>query len=153
MSEQQHHEHMGDHIHDDSHGHTHGHSHENNTHVHGGPAVLDIGEDVGALIIYCLPQLHGQQIDVSSRERLQERTHTDVQERHMQGRSIFAALFLALQAGVYVIWNHDDQQICEVTITGGQVSELSWRQESAQILLGSRATRITNDLGPASIEA
>jgi hypothetical protein len=146
MSEQtKSHEHS--HAHNDSHEHTHSHRgahehipvHENNRHVHGGPAVLDIGEDVGALLIYCHPQLRGEQIDVSPRERLQERTHTDVLERNVLGRSIFAALFLALDAGVYVIWNHGDTPICEVTINGGQVSELNWLQESPQILLGSHA--------------
>lgn len=104
--------------------------------VHSGAAVLDIGEDVGALLIYCHPQLHGQQIDVSSQERLGERVHTDVLERRVNKKPVFAALFLALTAGVYVIWDHDDRQIGKVTINGGQVSELDWRQESPQLLLG-----------------
>lgn len=129
------------------HEHTHKHSHgrTENNHVHGGPAVLDIGEDVGALLIYCHPQLRGQQIDVSPRERLWERTHTDVLERQVNANEpVFAALFLALNAGVYVIWNHDARPIGEVTVNGGQVSELDWRQEPPQMLLGSRATSITD---------
>jgi hypothetical protein len=35
--------------------------------VHTEHAVLDIGEDVGALVIYCRPELRGRQIDVSLR--------------------------------------------------------------------------------------
>lgn len=121
-------EHAHNHIH--IYNHVHGEAEHANSHVHGGPAVLDIGEDVGALLIYCHPQLRGQQIDVSPRERLWERIHTDVLERHMNTEEpVFAALFLALNAGVYVIWNHDDRPIDEVTINGGQVSELDWRQE------------------------
>ena len=108
------------------------HKHTNH-HIHGGAAVLDIGEDVGALLIYCHQHLHGQQIDVSPRERLRERIHTDVLERRLNDKPMFAALFLALSAGVYVIWNHDDRPIGEVIINGGQVSELDWRQESSQI--------------------
>ena len=127
------------------HKNNHVHSEHTNNHVHGGPAVLDIGEDVGALLIYCHPQLRGQQIDVSPRERLWERTHTDVLKRQVNANEpVFAALFLALNAGVYVIWNHDNRPIGEVTVNGGQVSELDWRQVLPQILLGSRATSITD---------
>lgn len=118
--------------------------------VHCGAAVLDIGEDIGALLIYCHPQLRGQQIDVSPRERLWERVHTDVLERRVNEKSVFAALFLALTAGTYVIWNHDARPVGEVIVDGGQVSELDWRQELPQMLLGSRATSITDALESSS---
>lgn len=95
--------------------------------VHSGAAVLDIGENIGALIIHCRPELHGQKIEVSPRERLWERVHTDVLERRINGEPVFAALFLALDAGAYVVWNYRNEQIGEVTITGGQVAELDWR--------------------------
>lgn len=118
--------------------------------VHGGAAVLDIGEDVGALLIYCHPQMRGQQIDISPRERLWERIHTDVLERRVHEKPVFAALFLALTAGVYVIWNQDARPIGEVVIAGGQVSELDWRQKFPQIPPGSHATRITDTLEGSS---
>jgi len=118
--------------------------------VHSGAAVLDIGEDVGALLIYCHPQLRGQQIDVSPRERLWERVHTDVLERRVNEKPVFAALFLALTAGTYVIWNHDARPVGEVIVNGGQVSELDWRQELPQILLGSRATSVPDGLERSS---
>lgn len=121
------------------------HKHTRNQ-VHGGAAVLDIGENVGALLIYCHPHLRGQQIDVSPCEQPWERTHTDVLERRVNEKPAFAALFLALTAGTYVIWNHDARPIGEVIITGGQVRELDWRKEPPQILLGSRATIITDSL-------
>lgn len=107
------------------------HTHAKN-HVHAGAAVLDIGEDVGALLIYCPPYLCGQQIDVSPCERLWERIHTDVLERQAHGKPVFAALFLALAAGPYVIWGQHAMPAGEVIITGGRVSELNW-QEAPQL--------------------
>lgn len=125
------------------------HQHTKN-HVHGGAAVLDIGENVGALLIYCHPHLRGQQIDVSPRERLWERTHTDVLERRVNEKPVFAALFLALTAGTYVIWDQDARPVDEVIVNGGQVSELNWQQEPPQILLGSRITSIMDGVENSS---
>ncbi|HEY1354595.1 MAG TPA: hypothetical protein VGF67_33715 [Ktedonobacteraceae bacterium] len=102
------------------------HAHTKNRR-HGGAAVLDIGEDVGALLIYCQPQLRGTQIDISPRERLWERVHTDVLERQVSEQAVFAALFLALTAGTYVIWDQQARPVGEVVVSGGQVSELDWR--------------------------
>src|SRR5437667_10489252 len=67
--------------------------------IHTEHAVLDIGDDVGALIIYCRSELRGRQIDVSMRGREWQRIHTDVLERHTNSQPIFAALFLSLPAG------------------------------------------------------
>ena len=69
-----------------------------NDRVHTEHAVLDIGDDVGALIIYCRPELRGKQIDISLREREWQRVHTDVLERRANDRPIFAALFFSLTA-------------------------------------------------------
>ncbi len=112
--------------------------------VHSGAAVLDIGENVGALLIYCHPHMRGQQIDVSPRERPWERTHTDVLERRVHGKAAYAALFLALTAGTYVIWNQDATPAGTVTISGGQVSELNWQQKPLETVPDSHATGVTD---------
>jgi hypothetical protein len=105
--------------------------------VHTEHAVLDIGEEVGALIIHCRPELRGRQIDVSRRRREWQRIHTDVLERRVENRSIFAALFMALPADDYVIWGNSAAPIGEVTITGGQVAEIDWRHLLPHMLLPS----------------
>ena len=112
--------------------HTH-HEHHDLS-VHTAPAVLDIGEDIGALVIYTGPELHGHEIEVSPRGNPPkrghgeaQRTHTAVLERRVNGRSVFAALFLALQAGDYIIWTHDAALPAAVSIVGGQVAEVDWR--------------------------
>ncbi|HEX7733790.1 MAG TPA: hypothetical protein VF458_02970 [Ktedonobacteraceae bacterium] len=98
-----------------------------NRRVHTEYAVVDIGKEIGALIIYCQPQMRGRQIEVSLRGREWQRTHTDVLERQANQRPVFAALFLALVEGDYVIWGNSPDPIGEVTICGGQVAEINWR--------------------------
>ncbi len=108
-----------------------------NDRVHTEYAVLDIGEDVGALIIYCRPELRGIQIDISVRGREWQRIHTDVLERRANNRPIFAALFLSLAVGNYVIWGNGIEPIGEVTITSGQVAEINWRHLLPSVLIPS----------------
>jgi hypothetical protein len=109
-------------------------------HIHSKPAVLDIGEDVGALIIYTPPELKGWEIEVSLRGAGVPRTHTAVLERQVGDRSIFAALFLALPAGDYGIETTDPTLPNTVTITGGAVAEIDWRS-SAHPLSGHTRSR------------
>jgi len=106
-----------------------------NDRVHTEHAVLDIGDDVGALIIYCRSELRGKQIDISLREREWQRVHTDVLERRANNRPTFAALFFSLPIGDYVIWGSSTEPIGEVTITGGQVAEIDWRHLLPSVLI------------------
>lgn len=110
---------------------------QKNDRIHTEYAVLDIGEDVGALIIYCRPELRRIQIDISPRERVWQRIHTDVLERRANNRPVFAALFLSLAVGTYVIWGNSQEPIGEVTITSGQVAEINWRHLLPSVLLPS----------------
>lgn len=106
-----------------------------NNRVHEEYAVVDIGEDVGALIIYCRPELRGVQIDISLRGREWQHVHTDVLERRANNRPVFAALFFSLPVGDYVIWGNSGAPIGEVTISGGQVTEINWRHLLPGILV------------------
>ena len=95
--------------------------------AHSSQAVLDIGEDVGALVIYTRMELHGSDITVSPMADLAQRIHTDVLERRVNGRIVYAALFLALPAGDYTIWSADPTVPRAVPVTGGAVAEIDWR--------------------------
>jgi hypothetical protein len=108
--------------------------------VHTEHAVLDIGAGVGALIIYFRPELCGQQIDVSPKERVWQRTHTDILERRVSNRSLFAALFLALPSGDYIIWNKNAQPLGEVSVVDGQVAEIDWHHLLPEIFLSPLAS-------------
>src|SRR5690349_9783879 len=98
--------------HHDHHGHHEHHDHS----VHTAPAALNIGDGIGALMIYTSAALHGTEIEVSPLANDTQRTHTAVLERRVNGRSVFAALFLALAEGDYRIWSDDPNLPHFVTI-------------------------------------
>ena len=119
--------------------------------VHTQHALLDIGDDVGALIIYCRPELRGRQIDVSLRGCEWQRTHTNVLERHTNNQPIFAALFLSLSAGHYIIWGNSREPIGEVAITGGQVAEIDWRHLLPSVLVPSTNPLFSSQCAPSQL--
>ncbi|MGZ3643070.1 MAG: hypothetical protein ACXVCM_04385 [Ktedonobacteraceae bacterium] len=92
--------------------------------VHTENAVLDIGEDIGALVIYTIQEMLGKEIEVSPKYNLALRVHTAVLERKVNGRTYFAALFLELPEGDYITLTTPSS---EITIIGGQVTELNWQ--------------------------
>jgi hypothetical protein len=89
-------------------------------------AVLDIGGEVGALILYTGPELCGHEIEVSLKSSPDHRVHTAVLERKVNGRSVFAALYMSLEAGDYIIWKNETEPGGQVTIIGGEVVQLDW---------------------------
>ena len=93
--------------------------------VHTENAVLDIGEDIGALVIYTSQEMLGKEIEVCPKVNDAQKIHTAVLERKVNGRTMFAALFLALPQGDYVTLSTPSS---EITIVGGQVAELNWRE-------------------------
>jgi hypothetical protein len=93
--------------------------------VHTENAVLDIGEDIGALVIYTSQEMLGKEIEVCTKVNNAQKIHTAVLERKVNGHTMFAALFLALPQGDYVTLSTPSS---EITIVGGQVAELNWRE-------------------------
>jgi hypothetical protein len=96
--------------------------------VHCEQVVLDIGHDIGALIIYTNEELRGREIEVSLKGNDGQRTHTDVLERRIGEQPVFAAVFPRLSAGDYNIWRDVLQPFDNTTIIGGQVAEVDWRK-------------------------
>ena len=95
--------------------------------VHPESVVLDIGRDIGALIIYTAPELRGREIEVSPRGTDPKRVHVEVLERRINGRPVFAAVFPGLHTGDYDIWNNAPNPSDSVTIVGGEVASVDWR--------------------------
>jgi len=89
--------------------------------------VLDIGEDLGALIVHTDPVLHGSEIEISPAGADERRSHKDVLERQSAGRPAFTAVFDALPAGSYTLWSAGEPLAREVGVEGGRVSELDCR--------------------------
>jgi hypothetical protein len=90
------------------------------------PAVLELGKDVGAAVIYTTAELDGAEIEVKPRWGRWDGSHTAVRRRPGgQGSGpVFAALFFGLSAGTYDLRvRHDTRSI---QIVGGQVTEETW---------------------------
>jgi hypothetical protein len=125
---------MSDHGHADMHEHDHrdenDHPHEPvRTGVWAEDAVLDIGGDVGALILYAGPEYRDREIEVSPIDDDTARIHTAIHERVLNGAPAFAGIYAALPAGEYRVWSDDPDLPDRVTIVGGEVAELDWRRE------------------------
>ena len=100
---------------------------QHNDRVHSETVVLNIGQDIGALIIYTEPELRGREIEVSPRGNAGARTHVEVLERRIDGRPVFAAVFPQLRAGEYDIRDTASNLPHVVTILGGEVATVDWR--------------------------
>jgi len=112
--------------------------------VHTEHAVLDIGQDIGALVVYTKKELLGKEIEVSVKGNDAKRIHTAIHERRVHnGKSVFAGVFLSLPAATYIIWVHPS---CEVTITGGSVAEVQWND--IDVYVPSSSHRHAYDFSP-----
>lgn len=87
-----------------------------------GAVVLDIGADVGALIITVTAASHGQEIEISGTDG--SRTHAAVRERVLENDSVYCAVYPSLAEGVYTVWVNDATPSDTVTIVGGEITEL-----------------------------
>jgi hypothetical protein len=91
------------------------------TRHHPESVVLDIGDDVGALILYTTNEHHTREIEVSLLGAGARRVHSAVLERSLDGLTFYAATYPELPAGDYHVWCEGAPQ---VTIRGGAVTEL-----------------------------
>ncbi|HYY30044.1 MAG TPA: hypothetical protein VE860_19020 [Chthoniobacterales bacterium] len=98
-----------------------------NDRVHPESVVLDIGQDIGALIIYTGGELRGREIEVSPVGSAAKRVHVEVLERRVNGRQVFAAVFPKLHVGGYDIWQHSTKSSGTASIIGGKITRVDWR--------------------------
>ena len=115
-------------------------------------AVLDIGGDVGALILYTDADYDEREIEISPVDDLapanahdhteghdhdhphehehehEHRTHTAIHERQAGGQTTYAGIYPQLKAGTYRLWTDDPSLPDRVTIVGGEVAEVDWRK-------------------------
>lgn len=89
--------------------------------------VLDIGGDVGALIVHAPPALVGTEVEISPRGDDGRRSHKDVLERRMGARPAYTAVFDGLRAGAYTLWSGGVPRTLGVEVTGGAIAEVDWR--------------------------
>lgn len=97
----------------------------------GGAVVLDIGGDVGALVLLTDADLEGSEIELRSVDRPDRRTHVAVWPRPVPGGLLHAAVYPTLHEGRYLLWNSADLHALPrgpVTVIGGHVVQVSWSE-------------------------
>lgn len=92
-----------------------------------GPAealVLDIGGDVGALILFADESCLGQEIDLTPAGRPRSHhLHTMIRRRRAVDREFIAGVYPEVRAGAYTVWGLDGASLGEVHIIGGEVAQ------------------------------
>jgi hypothetical protein len=112
-----------------------------------GTVMLDIGGDIGALIILTGEALHLAEIEISpegadarlhthahshdggthEHEHGAARTHVAVRERRGPSGVRYAAIYPGLRQGRYTVWGLDGAARDTVEIVGGEVRQVDWR--------------------------
>lgn len=92
-----------------------------------GSVMLDLGGAVGALILDAPPELNGREIEISRAAGGGVRhTHSLVRERITEAGVSYAAVYVSLPAGDYVIWRDEDTPAGTVTVHGGHIARFRW---------------------------
>lgn len=98
-------------------------------HIHGpSPAasvVLNLGGDIGALIIEAAPAHLGREIEISPAAG-GPRTHSMVRERLTVPDPRYDAVYPDLAAGQYTIWDDAQTPAATVAVVGGQITRFTW---------------------------
>jgi hypothetical protein len=92
-----------------------------------GTVLLELGADVGALILHVPAELNGQEVEIGrAGEPAAPRTHAQVRERLTGGGAGYSALYPGLTAGAYTVWRDAVTAAVTVTVTGGQIASCNW---------------------------
>jgi len=106
-------------------------------HVYGptrtGSVMLDLGEGIGALILDAPAELNGREIEISRTggDAGARHTHSMVRERVTEAGVSYAAVYISVPAGDYVVWRDDDSPAGTVTVQGGHIAQFSWPPDGA----------------------
>jgi hypothetical protein len=87
-----------------------------------GTVLVDIGGEIGALVLYAPEALLGAEIDLVPARVGVATTHSAVRERQLGQGRIFAAVYPALPEGDYTV----EPTGQPVLIKGGCITELCW---------------------------
>ena len=122
--------HADDHSHIRAHDHHRGGEHHTEDYAaraHPEFVALEIGGNVGALIVHTGPDMHGVEVEISPDHDEADRSHKQVLERSMSGRAAFTAVFDRLPAGTYALWTDGRARARGVAIDGWSITQLDWR--------------------------
>ena len=88
--------------------------------------VLDIGGDIGAVLVTTGPELAEEEIEISPGvDPTAQRSHNVVHARRHGHIVAYTAVFPGVPAGEYTVWNRDGSPHAAITVHGGQVTQLT----------------------------
>jgi hypothetical protein len=94
-----------------------------------GAVVLDIGGDLGALVVRTSSELEACEIEIRRLPSAWDDTHVAVRSRPSGGPAIFAAVFTGLHQGEYELRLRPlaiDGAVRRIEVMGGTVTETTW---------------------------
>jgi hypothetical protein len=118
---------------------THEHEHEHHhrptdwaesAHVHGGMPVLDIGGDIGALVVTLDRERTGTEVYVRPHDGHVDHIHSAAWERHVGDDHVIAAVFCELREGSYSLTDRRGIDLLDLTVQGGFVTEIDLRDRA-----------------------
>lgn len=86
--------------------------------------VLDIGGDIGALVLYADECLIGREIDLTPASEHVQGVHTAIRRRRANGADVVCGVYPQLLAGRYTVCGVAGSPIGTVVIEGGRVTEV-----------------------------
>jgi hypothetical protein len=109
----------------------HEHDHHHDAHrPHSEHVVLEIGGELGALVVFTGVDLVHEEIEISPAGDDATRSHKDVLERRFNGGSSYAAVFDRVPAGAYTLWHAGEPRARNVSVGAGEVARLDWSEAS-----------------------
>lgn len=97
---------------------------EQSRHATQAAVVLDIGGDIGALVLYTGAEDDDAEIEISpGTDPGAARSHNQVHPRRTRAGVIYSAVYPALVEGEYTIWRDQHTREGTVTVRGAQVTE------------------------------
>ena len=90
--------------------------------------VLDIGGDIGALVVYLPEDTASGELEACPEGRPADHFHTGVHPRPVGGESVFTAVFPEVVRGSYQVLDDRGIPVAVVHVTGGHVAELDLRR-------------------------
>ncbi|HEX4980980.1 MAG TPA: hypothetical protein VFV63_04745 [Ilumatobacteraceae bacterium] len=102
--------------------------------VRGGPPVLDIGGDIGAMVVLMDPATAGTELHLRSEHEPPVAVHTGVWTRPHGTAMVTAAVFAELVAGHYWVLDPDGHDVRQVVIAGGELTQIDLRPADATLI-------------------
>jgi len=110
----------------------HEHHQMENPHAGQGPVLLDIGEDVGAVVVTMPPALVGIEVEARRVDRSQHPLpHVGVVARQVGDALVHSAVFAGLPEGDYELYQRPSGPVrLTVHVAGGRVTNATWPHAS-----------------------